>query len=102
MQSHLIGEDFEGKAMPSCPMRLISWNVANRVKKLPLQVLGLRRHEPHIVVLQEVTATTIPLWRRALEERRYGVITSFDLAKDHTSLTGGRKYGVLTASRWPM
>ncbi len=81
---------------------LISWNVAGRVKKLPMQANGLAEHEPHVIALQEVTATTIPLWRSELEAREYQIITSFDLASDRESLVGGRKYCVLTASRWPM
>ncbi len=83
-------------------LRLISWNVAGRVKKLTAQVESLADHEPHVIALQEVTATTIPVWRRALEGYGYGVITSFDLADDHEVLRGGRKYGVLMASHWPM
>ncbi len=83
-------------------MNLISWNVANRVRKLPEPVDGLIRFEPHLVALQEITATTIPLWRSELEKRQYHVLTSFDLTDDHTELVEGRKYSVLMASRWPV
>lgn len=38
-------------------MRLISWNVAGRVGKLPRQVEGLMDHAPDVLALQEVTAT---------------------------------------------
>lgn len=83
-------------------IRLISWNVAGRVGKLPRQVEGLMDHLPDVVALQEVTATTVPLWRSELEDRQYNVMTSFDLAENHSELVGGRKYGVLLASRWPV
>lgn len=81
---------------------LISWNVAGRVKKLTAQANGLAGYKPHVVALQEVTATTIPIWRRELEEQDYRVVTSVDLAPNRHELVGGRKYGVLTASRWPI
>ena len=82
--------------------RLISWNVAGRVKKLADQVDSLSDHEPHIIALQEVTKTTIPSWRKELEERGYWVITSFDLVDDPEVFKGGRKYAVLMSSRWPI
>ncbi len=83
-------------------MKLISWNVARRVKRLPEQVHGLMLHEPQLVNLQEVTATTLPLWRSELENRQYHVLSSFDLAEDHSQFVGGRKHGVLLASKWPL
>ncbi len=82
-------------------MHLISWNVAGRVKKLPAQVAALLEREPDVVALQEVTATTIPLWRATLEKRGYRVVASIDL-EDRRMLVGGRRYGVLTASRWSL
>lgn len=83
-------------------LRLISWNVAGRVKKLTAQVDSVAGYEPHVVALQEVTKTTIPPWRRQLEDRGYWVATSFDLVDEHEVLKGGRKYAVLMASHWPM
>lgn len=83
-------------------MKLISWNVARRVKRFSEQVDGLILHEPHVVALQEITANTLPLWRSELENRHYHVLSSFDFADDHSELVGGRKYGVLLASRWPV
>ena len=41
-------------------MRLISWNVAGRGKKPPQQVSALKRAEPDVVALQEVTARKRP------------------------------------------
>ena len=80
--------------------RLISWNVAGRVKKLASQGDELVEYEPHVIALQEVTAKTIPVWRRELEKRYYQVVTSLDIAPNRDELVGGRKYGVMTASRW--
>ncbi len=81
-------------------IRLISWNVAGRVRKLPRQVEGVMDHAPDVLALQEVTAATLPLWRSELESRQYHVPTSFDLAKNRSELVGGRKYCVMLASRW--
>lgn len=83
-------------------LHLISWNVAGRVKKLTAQAESLTEHKLHVIASQGVTATTIPLWRRALEGDGYEVIISFDLAGERETLKGGRKYGVLIASHWPI
>lgn len=82
-------------------VRLISWNVAGRVRKLPEQAERLMDHAPDVVALQEITAITLPLWRSELEGRGYNVLASLDLAEDRGVLVGGRKYGVLLASKWP-
>ena len=84
-------------------MRLISWNVAGRVKRLSEQVKALAQREPDLVALQEVTAKTRLLLRE--EVQRLGlthVADSFTLARDRFSLTGPRRYGQLIASRWPL
>lgn len=59
-------------------------------------------HAPDVLALQEVTTTTVSLWRSKLEDRGHHVLTSLDLAKNRSELVGGRKYGVLLASRWPV
>ena len=82
--------------------RLISWNVAGRVKKLAAQINGLAEYKSDVTALQEVTATTIPLWRRELEERDYQVVTSLDVAHNREELVGERKYEVLTAEHRPV
>lgn len=48
-------------------VRLITWNVAGRSKRLPEQAVAVAAREPDIVALQEVTARTRPLWNRAFE-----------------------------------
>lgn len=46
-------------------VRLITWNVAGRSKRLPEQAAALAGRKPDIVALQEVTRRTRPLWERA-------------------------------------
>lgn len=48
-------------------VRLITWNVAGRSKRLAEQARGIAAREPDIVALQEVTRQTRPLWDRAFE-----------------------------------
>jgi exodeoxyribonuclease-3 len=48
-------------------IRLITWNVAGRSRRLVEQAGALAGREPDIVALQEVTRRTHPLWTRALE-----------------------------------
>jgi len=44
-----------------CPLRLISWNVAYRVKRQHEQLARLLERAPHIVALQETTEKTARL-----------------------------------------
>lgn len=48
-------------------VRLITWNVAGRSKRLVEQARAVAAREPDIVALQEVTRRTRPLWNRAFE-----------------------------------
>jgi exonuclease III len=48
-------------------VRLITWNVAGRSKRLAEQAVAVAAREPDIVALQEVTRRTRPLWERAFE-----------------------------------
>ncbi len=82
-------------------VRLISWNVAGRVAKLPRQAERLTDRAPHIVALQEITATTLPLWRSEVESRGYNVLASLDLAEER-NLLEGRRLSVILASKWAM
>jgi exonuclease III len=49
-------------------LRLITWNVARRVERLPEQAAALALREPDVVALQEVTARSLALWRDALDD----------------------------------
>jgi exonuclease III len=48
-------------------MRVITWNVARRSSRLAEQAAALASREPDVVALQEVTKSTLPLWRGLLE-----------------------------------
>jgi exodeoxyribonuclease-3 len=74
-------------------MRLITWNVARRVTRLPELAAALAGREPDVVCLQEVTARGGPLWTEAL-----GLM---GLAHVEHSLAT-RPHGVLIAAREPL
>lgn len=82
---------------PAAPdrLKLISWNVAGRTKLLDEQVRALVRQEPDVVALQEMRASTLPRWRRALAE------VGLETAIDSSSLADTRRLFNLTASRRP-
>ena len=44
-------------------MRLITWNVAGRVRRQPEQAEVVARVDADVVALQELTERTLPLWR---------------------------------------
>ena len=84
-------------------MKIISWNVANRVRKQQLQLDALISREPDVIGHQEVTSRTLPLWVEGLKKARYTcTILSFNLNSDNGEFTGPRRYGILVASRWPL
>lgn len=84
-------------------MRLISWNVANRVKKQPRQLDAVLAREPDLLALQEVTKKTGNMWREGLQAAGYDqIFTSFDICPDLDGMVGGRGRAVLIASRFPM
>ena len=80
-------------------MRIVSWNVAGRLKRQPEQAEVVLSVAPDVVALQEVTVNSLPLWRAALEEA--------GLAHSVTPLDEGRppkprRLAVLTAARQPI
>ena len=84
-------------------MKIISWNLANRVRKQQLQLDALISREPDVIGLQEVTSRTLPLWVEGLKKAGYTyTISSFSLHSDNGEFTGPRRYGILVASRWPL
>lgn len=81
-------------------MRVITWNVARRSSRLAEQGAALATREPDVVALQEVTDTTLPLWRAVLE--RIGlpyVRASLDDADPGRAPAQRRRTGVLVGSR---
>lgn len=80
-------------------MRLISWNVAVRIKALPRQAWYLASRSPDLVALQEVTPNSAILWRQALQNIGLPNICA------RTGIAGeplSRQRGVLIASRFPL
>jgi exonuclease III len=49
-------------------MRVLTWNVAGRVRRQAEQAAAVAGAGADVVALQEVTVTTLPLWRAALAE----------------------------------
>jgi exodeoxyribonuclease-3 len=81
-------------------MRVITWNVAGRVRRQPEQAALVTGAGADVVALQEVTARTLPLWREAFAAAGFaGCETALDGAP---AGTGRRLLGVLTATRGPL
>lgn len=85
-------------------VRLISWNVAGRVRKLAAQASVLSEHTPDILALQEVTRRTRDEWRHRVQTHLGlpHITDSFERSCDHSILTGPRRLGLLIASRYPI
>lgn len=84
-------------------MRLISWNVANRVKKQPRQLEAVLARQPDLLALQEITKKTGDMWREGLSQAGYHeIILSLEHSSEPEKLVGPRRYGILVASRWPV
>ena len=80
-------------------MRVVSWNVAGRIRRQPEQAAVVASVAPDVVCLQEVTVNSLPLWRASLEE--------MGLAHSVTPLDSftppkPRRLGVLVAAREPL
>ena len=76
-------------------MRLVTWNVAGRVRRQPEQAEVVAAVGADVVALQEVTARTLPLWRSALAGAGLPhVVSALD---DPAGGQGRRLLGVLTA-----
>jgi exonuclease III len=84
-------------------VRLITWNLARRLQALPGQAAALAGRAPDVVALQEVTASSAPIWRQALE--RIGlphVACTLDAAPPGREPRNRRTTGVLVAARTPV
>ena len=81
-------------------MRLVSWNVAGRVRRLDEQAAAIAGEGPDLVALQEVSRTTLPRWRAAIGAMGLAHVGS--AADLHPAPLGRRGLAVLLASRWPL
>jgi len=82
------------------PVRVLTWNVAGRVRRLPEQAAVVAATGADVVALQEVTARTLPLWREALAGAGLPHISA--ALDDPPPAAGRRLLGVLTAAREPL
>src|ERR1700759_4736110 len=80
-------------------MRLLTWNVAGRVTRLPEQVAAVTGAAPDVVALQEVSRRTPPSWRGALARAGLAHVAT---TLDDPPPAGRRALGVLTAAREPL
>jgi exonuclease III len=76
-------------------LKLLSWNVAGRTKLLSEQVEAVVRQEPDLLALQEIRASTLPRWTRALAG------AGLQHCLDSSEFTTRRLFN-LTASRWEL
>jgi exonuclease III len=84
-------------------LRLISWNVAGRVRGVPEQAAALTEQHSDVIALQEIRVTSLPAWRAELEGRGYAhVLSSLDGHDPAVRLDPARRLGVLVASRTPL
>jgi exodeoxyribonuclease-3 len=81
-------------------VRVITWNVAGRVRRQPEQAELIAASGADVVALQEVSPRTLPRWREALAAAGFADCPSAldDAPRD----TGRRLLGVLTAAREPL
>jgi exonuclease III len=80
-------------------VRLVSWNVAGRLRRQPEQAAAVLAVAPDVVALQEVTKNSVGLWREALADA--GLIHSVT-PLDDGPLPKPRRLAVLTAGREPL
>ena len=84
-------------------MRLITWNVNRRLSVLAEQAAALAGRAPDIVALQEVTASSWPLWRAALQTIGLPhAVCSLDDADRGRQPISRRRSGVALAARPPL
>lgn len=83
-------------------IRLISWNSAGRRVKNQNQQAALRDRNPDLIALQEVTRSTVTLFRQKFTSLGFEVADTFERAVAPEKLVGHRRHGLLVASRWPI
>ena len=82
-------------------VRVLTWNVAGRVRRLPEQAKVVGALGADVVALQEVTARTLPLWREALAVAGLPH-AACTLDEPPEARVDRRRLGVLTAAREPL
>src|SRR3954452_13684281 len=82
----------------SVAARVLTWNLAGRVKAIEPQVVAVTDQEWDVVCLQELTASTIERWSDALSDAGLHVAIS----TLEPGASGSRRLAVAIASRQPL
>jgi exonuclease III len=80
-------------------VRLVTWNVAGRMRDHARQAAAVAAVRPDVVALQEVTRRSSPLWTDALAAAGLGHVRS---TVQEGTVPGRRRLFVLTAAREPL
>lgn len=83
-------------------IRLITWNVARRVSRLPDQAIAVAGREPDVVALQELTGRTTSLWRRAFELMGLTHVRTATCGDDGTGRSSVQRTRVMVGSRFAL
>jgi exonuclease III len=82
---------------------VVTWNVAGRVRTVPLQAAALAGQPADVVALQEVRLSSLAPWREALRGLGFEhVVTSLDAYDPAVGLAPDRRLGTLIAGRKPV
>jgi exonuclease III len=81
--------------------RVVSWNVAGRVRSVAEQARALARRPADVVALQEVRASARAAWEHELAQLGYAHVAA-TLPVDHVPQGPERRLGVLVAARRPL
>ncbi len=80
------------------PVRIVSWNLAGRVRIAPLQLEALLRLRPTVVALQEVTHGSWPRLAGRLAGAGYEAVHTLE-ALPRSRATGPRRFALAIAAR---
>lgn len=83
-------------------LKILSWNVAKRLKRVEGQVSFIERFNPDIIALQEVIPSTEKQFHFRLKKAYPYRVSSFELAPDQTILKRARMFGQLICSKSPL
>jgi exonuclease III len=82
---------------------VVTWNVAGRVRTVPLQAAALADQPADVIALQEVRLSSLVPWRDALRELGLGhAVTSLDAHDPGVRPAPERRLGTLIAGREPV
>src|SRR5262245_4729689 len=84
-------------SIPSCTMRVVTWNVAGRVGSHTAQARMLASQDADVVALQEVTPRTAPLGHESLAAAGFASVV--DAVDELPPKPSKRRLAVLTAAR---